>query len=613
MLDQDPAAPTALIDFPPRQADGPRVRWRMHQPTQWLIAHDPSQVPGLLDAAHALSHQGQWAVGWVAYEAGPGLDPCLPVKALPPGQPYAVFAIFEEAEPWDGLTPDGPDWHMGPWAASLDDVAVSQRIEQVRGLIQAGEVYQVNLTDRLEAAFQGGHEALAPCFAALRRSQPDGFGLMLDARAASRAPGVVMSVSPELFFDWEGDRLTTRPMKGTAARSENAAADAAAAAHLLSSAKERAENLMIVDLLRNDLSRIAEVGSVQVPSLFDVQALPTVWQMTSTVTAKARQGLRLSEAFAALFPCGSVTGAPKRQAMHHIARLEGSPRGVYCGAVGFMAPGGHVTFNVPIRTVLLHTPPPLAPWTAHCGIGSGITLDARPDSELREWRAKQAFLHRAAQPFSLLESLRLEHGAMPLLEHHLDRLRASAAHFGWPWSAAWDDRVRQQLRAAALGHPDGVFKLRLLLSVDGAVEVQVSSLAAPASAVVALATRPMPPADDFIRHKTTLRAAYDAFPPPAGCLDTLLFNERDELTEFTIGNVALQLGGQWFTPPLSAGLLPGVMRASLLAKGALTERRLTLGDLHAAETIELINSVRHRIRVTLSSMPGTHMKYHPSV
>lgn len=614
MLDQDPTAPTALVDFPPTEASGPRQRWRLQRPVRWLVAHDPNQVGGLLDAAHTLSRAGHWVVGWVAYEAAPGLDACLPVKALPPGQPYAVFAVFDEAQPWDGQTAMStsasaapPDWHTGPWHAALSDDAVTRRIEQVRHLIEAGEVYQVNLTDALSAPFEGGPQAIEPYFAALRRSQPAGFGLMLDARAACRAPGVVLSVSPELFFDWdghaEGGQITTRPMKGTAARGHDAASDQAAADHLLSSAKERAENLMIVDLLRNDLSRIAEVGSVKVPSLFDVQALPTVWQMTSTITAQARGGLRLSEAFAALFPCGSVTGAPKRQAMHHIARLEHGPRGVYCGAVGLMAPGGRVTFNVPIRTVVLHTPPPPAPWTVRCGIGSGITLDARADSELREWRAKQAFLHRADQPFQLLESLRLEDGHIPRLDDHLQRLATSAAHFNWAWDAGWALRARQRLADAAQAHPQGLFKLRLLLDVSGAVDVQAAPLPAPSDAPVpvALADRPMPEADDFVRHKTTQRAAYAAFPPPPGCFDTLLHNAQDELTEFTIGNVAVKLGGQWFTPPLSAGLLPGVMRASLLAEGRLTERRLTLDDLPRAEGLALLNSVRGWVEVCLAT------------
>ena len=613
VLDQDPAAPTALVDFPPTETGGPRERWRLHQPSRWLVAHDPSQVPGLLDAAHALSRQGQWAVGWVAYEAAPGLDACLPVKALPPGQPYAVFAIFDAAHPWDGLAADHA-WRAGPWQAALDDDAITQRIGQVRRLIEAGEVYQVNLTDTLSGPFEGGTAAIEPCFAALRRSQPEGYSLMLDARAACRAPGVVLSVSPELFFDWDagadhpadGGRITTRPMKGTASRGHDADSDAALAAHLLDSAKERAENLMIVDLLRNDLSRIAEVGSVKVPSLFDVQALPTVWQMTSTITAQARRGLRLSEAFAALFPCGSVTGAPKRQAMHHIARLEHGPRGVYCGAVGLMAPGGRVTFNVPIRTVALHTPPPPAPWTLRCGIGSGITLDARADSELREWRAKQAFLRRAAQPFQLLESLRLDDGHIPRLDAHLQRLAASAAHFNWPWDGSWAQRARQHLADTAQAHPQGLFKLRLLLDVNGAIEVQAAPLPAaseaPAAPVqVALADRPMPEADDFVRHKTTQRTAYAAFPAPPGCFDTLLHNAQGELTEFTIGNVAMKLGGQWFTPPLSAGLLPGVMRASLLAEGRLAERRLTLNDLPHAQGLALLNSVRGWVDVRLAS------------
>lgn len=622
MLDQHPDAPTALVDFPPAEAGEARQRWRLHRPSRWLVAHDPSQVAGLLDAAHDLSRQGQWAVGWVAYEAAPGLDACLPVKALPPGQPYAVFAIFEAAQPWDADTRiTAPPWHAAPWQATLSDEAITQRIEQVRTLIQAGEVYQVNLTDALTAPFEGAAPAIEPYFAALRRSQPDGYSLMLDARAACRAPGVLLSVSPELFFDWDArkdsapgahhastgsGRITTRPMKGTAARGHDAESDAAAAAHLLSSAKERAENLMIVDLLRNDLSRIAEVSSVQVPSLFDVQALPTVWQMTSTITAQARANLRLSEAFAALFPCGSVTGAPKRQAMHHIARLESGPRGVYCGAVGLMAPGGRVTFNVPIRTVALHTPPPPAPWTLRCGIGSGITLDARADSELREWRAKQAFLQRARQPFQLIESLRLENGQVARLEGHLQRLTASAHHFGWLQAPDADRalalRVRQALADVASRHPNGVFKLRLLLSTDGRVDVEAAPLPAPSGRplTVALAEQPMPEADDFIRHKTTQRQAYAAFPAPPGCFDTLLHNAAGDLTEFTIGNVAVKLDGRWFTPPLSAGLLPGVMRASLLAEGRLETRRLTLADLPRAEGLALINSVRGWVDVQLA-------------
>lgn len=609
MLDQLPGAPTARVDFPPEAPGLARRQLTLHRPLRWLVAHDPSQVAGLLDAAHELARSGHWLVGWVAYEAAPGLDACLPVKALPPGQPYAVWAVFAPdqveaaqagaAQPARSATWSAT-WSADAWTADLDEPQAASRIECIRELIQDGEVYQVNLTSRLRSPFEGGPAAIEPFFGALRRSQPQGYGLMLDARAASRSPGVVLSVSPELFFDWDGKVITTRPMKGTAARGSDPVADQAAAQHLRNSPKERAENLMIVDLLRNDLSRIAEVGSVKVPSLFDLEALPTVWQMTSTITARSRHGLKLSEAFAALFPCGSVTGAPKRQAMHHIARLESGPRGVYCGAVGLMSPGGRVTFNVPIRTVALHTPPPPAPWTAHCGIGSGITLDAKADGEWREWQAKRGFLDRASQPFELLESMRLQDGNLMRLDAHLARLRAAADHFGHRLEEA---AVQQALKSLADAHPRGVFKVRLLVSADGLVKVEAAPLPAPLDAPhrVALADRPMPPADDFIRHKTTRRQAYAAFKAPTGCLDTLLFNATGELTEFTIGNLALKIDGQWWTPPLSSGLLPGVMRAELLSQQVLQERPLPLSELDRAEGIALINSVRGWIDVTLTS------------
>lgn len=612
-----PQGPTAVIDFPAHRS-GPateRQRWRFETPSQWLVAHDPAQVARLLDDVHALSVQGCWCVGWVAYEAAPAFDPSLPVKALPPGAPYAAWAVFDPSQ----VHPEDPDrgpadapassptWSLGPWQASRDEGRIGAQVEHIRELIRQGEVYQVNLTDRLQAPMgrpgDPDHppdtDGLLACFEALRRSQPLGYCAFIDARAACRGPGAVLSVSPELFFDWDGHTLTTRPMKGTAARSRDPQADQAAADHLKVSPKERAENLMIVDLLRNDLSKVAQVGSVQVPSLFDVQALPTVWQMTSTVQARSRDHLRLSEVFSALFPCGSVTGAPKQRAMHHIARLESGPRSVYCGAVGVMRPGGHVTFNVPIRTVSVHTPPPPAPWTAHCGIGSGITLDATPAGEWQEWAHKRQFLQRAREPFDLLESLRLEQGRVMRWPRHLQRLQTSAQHFGRPCPVHALELALDEVRQA---HPDGVHKVRVLLSANGAVRAEASPLQTPAGPLsVALAQAAMPLADDFIRHKTTLRAAYDAHRPPRGCFDTLLFNEADQLTEFTIGNLALQIDGQWYTPALEAGLLPGVMRATLLDEGVLQERVLMRSDLTRATGIALINSVRGWLPVQLAT------------
>jgi para-aminobenzoate synthetase/4-amino-4-deoxychorismate lyase len=611
VLDQDPSAPTALVDFP---GETGRQRWRFDHPTRWLVAHDPSQVAGLLDAAHELSKQGKWCLGWVPYEAAPGLNPDLPVKALPPGQPYAVWAVFDEAQVWPSEPPStqlspGARWSMGPWTADLNDAAMQTQVERIRELIRQGEVYQINLTGQVRSPFEGDSNSLMACFDALRRSQPKGYSLMLDARAACRGPGAVLSVSPELFFDWDGTTLTTRPMKGTAARHADPAADVAAATHLRQSDKERAENLMIVDLLRNDLSRIAEVGSVQVPSLFDVQALPTVWQMTSTITARSRVGLKLSEAFASLFPCGSVTGAPKRQAMHHIARLERSARGVYCGAVGIMAPGGRVTFNVPIRTVCIHTPPPPAPWSAHCGIGSGITLDATGPGEAAEWRAKQAFLKRSEAPFDLLESLRLQDGVLHRLDAHLMRLQASARHFGWAWPDEQEATLRHALSALAASHPQGTHKVRLLCGLIGAHTLDCAELTGPGNSHdetpvrVALAQHPITETGDFILHKSTRRHAYAPFAAHAkstGHFDTLLYTPEGHLTEFTIGNVAVKLGDQWVTPPVGQHLLPGVMRASLLADGTLIERTIHLNELPHAQGMALLNSVRGWIAVDLT-------------
>jgi para-aminobenzoate synthetase/4-amino-4-deoxychorismate lyase len=601
--------PTALIDFPGDGPDAPRRRLRFERPQRWLVAHDPAQVAALLDDAHEAARQGQWCVGWVAYEAAPAFDPHLPVKALPPGAPYAVWAVFDQAQPWpEAPSPQAAPWQVGPWASAWSEPQLHQRIQAIRELIRQGEVYQINLTSPLKAPFEAGPPTEAPelpdtpqllaYFAALQRSQSGGYAAFLDSRAACRGPGAVLSVSPELFFDWRAPDITTRPMKGTAARHASPEQDQAAKTHLHSSAKERAENLMIVDLLRNDLSKIAALGSVSVPSMFDVQALSTVWQMTSTVTARTRAGLRLSEVMGALFPCGSVTGAPKRQAMHHIARLESEHRGVYCGAMGLMAPGGRVTLNVPIRTVCIDTPPPLAPWRARCGIGSGITLDATPEGEALEWQHKRAFLHRADEPFELLESLRLDEGEIPRLALHLARLARSAQHFGFPWSDAHSSDIQSLLAQTAQANPQGVFKLRLLLDARGQAQVQCAPLPPmPTPIRIALAQQAMPQADDFIRHKTTRRQCYAPFAPPPGCFDTLLYNAQGELTEFTIGNVALHLGDQWFTPPLSAGLLPGVMRQSLLDQSVLTERTLMLDDLSHARGMVLINSVRGWLEV----------------
>ena len=602
--------PAVLIDLPSGPEGSPdkplaaRMRHAFGTPKTWLVAHRMDHVADVIDQAHQLAQAGHWCVGFVAYEAAPAFDTALITHPANRSLPLAAFAVFDQPQTWPSIELTG--WHTPTWTTSLSPDEFVTQVGAIHELIRAGEVYQINLTSPLRNSLTGD-AANVPLayFGALHRTQPLAYNIYLnlaqpdqEGKTASKAAGVshILSVSPELFFHWDqGGQLVTRPMKGTAGRGDTPAADEQAAQHLRNSPKERAENLMIVDLLRNDLSRVAKVGTVQVPRLFDVQALPTVWQMTSTIEASAKPDLRLSEVFAALFPCGSITGAPKQRAMHHITELEEQPRGAYCGAIGVIQPGGQCTFNVAIRTVELTPSSTPDKWKARCSIGSGITLDATPIGEALEWHHKQGFLRRASAPFELLESLRMEHGQLERLPLHLDRLRRAALHFGFPLD---EDALEAELNQLGQQHPHGLFKVRLLVDGKGQVSAQAAPLADNTTPIkVRLAKEAMTPPDEFIWHKTTRRDAYQAFPPAAGCFDTLLFNAQGELTEFTIGNVAVRIGGQWCTPPVACGLLPGVMRHNLLVNGKLFERVISVNDLHHADGMALINSVRGWVEI----------------
>ncbi len=571
---------TALIDFSdPTQPDGPRLRHAFGTPRQTLVAHTLAQVRPLLDAVQAASAQGLWCVGVVRYEAAPAFDAALTVH--PAEGPLAWFAVFDTALPWPEEAADTAqvDWKELP-RPPFD--AAMARLQQA---IADGELYQVNLTAQMAGTV--AHGTPRALFSALQRAQPGGYSAFIDTDLEQ-----LLSVSPELFFDWQGEHILARPMKGTARRGATAAEDAALAEALRTTPKERAENVMVVDLLRNDLSRIAQPHSVQVPRLFHTEALPTVWQMTSDVTARTRPGCTLAEVFAALFPCGSVTGAPKVQAMQLIHELEPGPRGAYCGAIGVVRPGGHATFNVPIRTVVLRGA------AARCGIGSGITSDARPDGEWQEWADKQAFVQRASAPFSLLETLALVDGQLRHCDAHLERMAQAALHFGTPWRA---ERVTQALNNLVQQHPTGPWRVRLLLDAQGQPSAEAYPLEpSPTQVRLQLADRPLAQAhSEFVRFKTTRRAHYDAFPPPPGVFDTLLWNPAGEITECTRGNIALLVGGQWVTPPLACGLLGGIGRAVALQEGRVVEAVVRADDLPRVEALAFVNSLRGWIAAEL--------------
>lgn len=579
--------PTALIDFIEPDESGARLRLAFDGPLCVWTAQTPGEVPAVLDAVEREAARGRWCVGFVAYEAAAAFDHAF--ETHPGAGPLAWFAAFEHGRSWPA--PEAGGYEALAWPLPPAREAFDASIARIHQAIAEGEVYQVNYTAPLRSPFSGSPLAL---FRALHRAQPDGYAAYLDTGTMQ-----VLSVSPELFFDWRDGRLLGRPMKGTALRGATPEEDEARAQALRTTEKERAENLMIVDLIRNDLSRVAEPFSVKVPRLFHIQPLPTVWQMTSDVEARTRAGTTLRDVFGALFPCGSVTGAPKVRAMHWIRELEREARGVYCGAVGVVRPGGAATFNVAIRTVSLRD------GAATCGIGSGITADASAAGEWAEWAGKRAFLELASRPFQLLETLRLEDGRYPAGVAHVARMAAAAAHFGFPWDAAG---VQHRLAALAAAHPAGSWRARLLLDAAGAAHAEAHPLpGTPPRVAVRLAARPIEAAAvDFLRFKTTRREHYDAFAPnEPGIFDTLLWNAAGELTEFTRGNVAVKLGGRWLTPPLRCGLLGGIGRAQALREGRLTEAVVRVEDLRRAEGLAFVNSLRGWLDAELqSATPG---------
>lgn len=584
-------AVSALIDFTdPRQAEGPRLRQAFGAPREVLVAQRPEEVCAVLDAAQAAARRGAWCVGYLRYEAACAFDAALAVH--PAEGPLAWFAVHDTALPWRQPTQEASPQLQ--WQKAMARPAFDAALAELQRAIAAGEYYQVNFTAQMRGLLDGeaGSAPALALFQALQRAQPGGYAAFLDTGEEQ-----LLSVSPELFFDWREGRLLTRPMKGTAPRGINPADDAAQAEALRSSAKERAENVMIVDLLRNDLSRIAEPFSVRVPRLFHTEALPAVWQMTSDVEARTRPGCSLADVFAALFPCGSVTGAPKVRAMRAIRELEPEPRGVYCGAIGVMRPGGAATFNVPIRTVALRGN------AARCGIGSGITSGATAGGEWREWKLKQAFVQRASAPFELLETLGLADGQLRDAAAHLVRMSQAAQHFGYPWDAR---HVQGALRSVADSHVQGAWRVRLLLDAQGRARAEAYALpASPARVRLQLAQQALDEAHgEFVRCKTTRRGHYDAFTPTdPEMFDTLLWNADGEFTECTRGNVAFLLDGRWVTPPLRCGLLAGVGRARALQDGRIQEEAVVrVEDLPRVEALAFVNSLRGWIPADLAQL-----------
>ncbi|UIJ46967.1 aminodeoxychorismate synthase component I [Sphingomonas cannabina] len=526
-------------------------------------------APALAQVRNAFA-AGHHVAGYLAYEAGAALNPKIPARDT--DERLLWFGAFEAPELLSSaeiaqLLPGAHAAWLGPLRPRPSAATHQRRIEQVKALITAGDIYQANLTFMADLTFAGDPFALYGCLRAAQRAA--------HSALISTGDEMILSLSPELFFAVEGNTVRCRPMKGT--MPHHGARDVReAAAELASDPKQRAENLMIVDLMRNDLARIAEPGSVAVPELFAVERYPTVLQLVSSVEARKRRGADAVAVLEALFPCGSITGAPKVRAMQVIGDLEDGPRGIYTGAIGHIAPGGDARFNVAIRT-LRH-----APGTGRMtiGLGSGIVADSDPAGEWAECLVKAQFLDAARRDLDLIETMAYDPEiGLRHRDHHLARLARSAAALGFACDPV---TIGRELDAAldGIGEPR---RVRLVLAASGAVTVEIADVPAaiPGPVPVGLMTRATDARDFRLMHKTSDRSLYRWPAPGSGAFEYLLVDEHGYLTEGSFTNLFVERGGVLVTPPLSRGLLPGVLRSVLIETGRAVEGDLRPEDCRA--------------------------------
>ena len=565
-------------------------------PSEILIAKTFEEVDCVLSRIDKLVAQGHHVAGYIAYEVAAAFE--VKVSA-------AITKLPDEALIWMMVcdapfqlssqqvsdliheSNTGTERHaqINMSVPSKDIESYTASIEKILSYIQAGDVYQINYTFTNEIKVTGDILAL---YNQLRNSQPVAYGAYINTGEYN-----ILSFSPELFVERKEGMLTSRPMKGTIARGKTILEDQANINFLKTDPKSKAENLMIVDLIRNDMSKIAQPSSVSVDHLYAVETYRTVLQMTSTVSAKADEGLTPSKILRAMFPCGSVTGAPKIRAMEIISELETEPRGVYCGAIGHFSAGNDWAFNVPIRTMILDNS-----GMGRLHLGSGVVADSDPRTEYDECILKGAFIHNDAATFKLIETMlwQASSAAIPLLDLHLGRLKQSALYFQFPYNR---DKISAQLslHMDALSEKTHDQRLRLLLDNKG--NVSISSIDAPSPPIEtpsicfnAAATN----SDDiFLFHKTTRRHLYNSVhkaATKAGYIDAIFMNEKGEVTEGAISNLVIKLDGQLITPSISCGLLNGVGRQKLCQDNDVVEMSVTKEMVLKSEAVFILNSLR---------------------
>ena len=592
-----------LFETTRRTAFGPGRSFLFHEPLEWLEVRELKEIPGLFSKIEKARAAGFWVAGYLSYECGYHWEPTAAPGFEPAGDglPLAIFGVYRTPVQCHSLpTAAAVARGLESLSLSISPQAFAAKVEQIRRWIAAGDTYQVNLTDTIVAPYPASAAAL---FEHMMHAQPVEFGAMLHLGEQH-----IVSASPELFFQLRNRHITVRPMKGTSPRGRDAAEDIRLAVALAADEKNRAENVMIVDLLRSDLGRVAEPGSVRVVKLFAVEQFPSLLQMSSEIQATLRKDIDAYALFRSLFPSGSIVGAPKVRTMQLLRALEGRQRGVYTGAIGFFSPDDEAVFSVAIRTAVLRR------GTLSMGVGAGITYDSDASSEFAECMLKAEFLRdRTFGPvdlgpvdFGLIETMRWSQGRCELLPLHLDRVAASAAHFQFDFDRAV---VLRAIEAEASRLPShGVWKLRVVVSRDGtcvfspaeALQDQSGSLRA------MLWPRPVASSDAMLQHKTTCRAVYDQAVRHArahGYVDALFVNELGMVTEGAIHSIFVRHGSRWRTPPLHAGALPGVYRAFLLATAAeIDVEAFGREELLSADEVWLTNAVHGMRRASVAGL-----------
>ncbi|KXT59047.1 Para-aminobenzoate synthase, aminase component / Aminodeoxychorismate lyase [Streptococcus oralis] len=549
-------------------------RYTFTQPIKELKTRDLSEVADLLAQVESYQEQGYYVVGYVSYEAAPAFEEKLAVHKLPLlGEYLLYFTVHDRVETSPiPLTYEEVDL-PSKWREQTSAEDYEKAISQIHHHLRQGDTYQVNYTVQLK------QDLSANPFAIYNRmvvEQEAGYNAYVEHDEMA-----VISMSPELFFEQNDRELTTRPMKGTTKRGLAEDEDLQEAAWLKQDPKNRSENMMIVDLLRNDMNRISEVGSERVERLCQVEQYSTVWQMTSTIKSQLREDVDLVAIFRSLFPCGSITGAPKIATMKIIKDLEPQPRGVYCGTIGLLLPNGRRIFNVAIRTIQLHQ------GKAIYGVGGGITWDSTWESEYREVHQKAAVLYRKQARFQLITTGRISQKSLLFEEQHLERMTKASRYFAFPFDSEYfRQKIEEECQACA-SYQD--YRLRISLSKSGEIELsrQILTPLSPSFCKAKLCLQEADLNQSFTYFKTTHRPHLSL-----GEQEKIYHNKSGELLETSIGNLVLKIAGKFYTPPIRLGILPGIYRQHLLETGQVEEKVLTLADLNQAETIYGCNAVR---------------------